>query len=425
MQPDFKWPKPLSHRYGAGTRLEGINLFYDFPWLDQFPDNRAQFQNGQCLAHQVREDCPEGKTPALLLTTRRDAEEECFESERFFVMVINLPAYRKLASANAAVSYLARKFGGGITKIGQLTELADLSPAEIEDFVHEQMSAKRIRAWAASDPVRLAALREIAGAKEASKEAPAASAVAALQALESFDEEVVEALAALITPEMDRDSRLVLLRTLTEDPGGRRDAGEVLSERVELRLGDARRASAEFSALLEDPGTTETKLQRFIEENPWLLGLHYARIRPRHPLPRGQLDFILERYDGFHDLLELKAPSDPIIEAPSEDPPPPANKYKLSTSLSRAIAQVHVYRHVLSEYATASEELYGLPESRDPRIMIVIGRADSMSADRARVLREFNRSLHRVEIVPYDLLARRAEAILDSVEKYLVVGDSG
>jgi len=36
------------------------------------------------------------------------------------------------------------------------------------------------------------------------------------------------------------------------------------------------------------------------------------------------------------------------------------------------------------------------------------------------VLRQFNKSLHRVEIVPFDVLARRANAILDNVERYLL-----
>jgi len=36
------------------------------------------------------------------------------------------------------------------------------------------------------------------------------------------------------------------------------------------------------------------------------------------------------------------------------------------------------------------------------------------------VLTEVNKSLHRVEIVPYDVLAKRADAVLDNIEKYLL-----
>ena len=34
-----------------------------------------------------------------------------------------------------------------------------------------------------------------------------------------------------------------------------------------------------------------------------------------------------------------------------------------------------------------------------------------------------NRSLHHVEIVPFDVLARRAHAVLDNVKRYLVAAD--
>jgi hypothetical protein len=36
------------------------------------------------------------------------------------------------------------------------------------------------------------------------------------------------------------------------------------------------------------------------------------------------------------------------------------------------------------------------------------------------VLAELNKSLHRVEVVPYDVLAKRALAVLSNVEKYLL-----
>jgi hypothetical protein len=36
------------------------------------------------------------------------------------------------------------------------------------------------------------------------------------------------------------------------------------------------------------------------------------------------------------------------------------------------------------------------------------------------VLGELNKSLHRVEVVPYDVLAKRADAVLGNVEKYLL-----
>jgi hypothetical protein len=66
---------------------------------------------------------------------------------------------------------------------------------------------------------------------------------------------------------------------------------------------------------------------------------------------------------------------------------------------------------------------FGLQHSRDPRVFIVIGR--DLPEHRAEVLRELNKSLHRVEIVPYDVLAARANTVLANVERYLSVVEEG
>jgi hypothetical protein len=96
---------------------------------------------------------------------------------------------------------------------------------------------------------------------------------------------------------------------------------------------------------------------------------------------------------------------------------PSASAYRLSSALAQALAQVHVYREVLTTDAETVLRRYGLERTRDPRVIIVIGRAPE--SHRADVLRELNKSLHRIEIVPYDALAQRGEAVLDNVFKYL------
>jgi hypothetical protein len=180
-----------------------------------------------------------------------------------------------------------------------------------------------------------------------------------------------------------------------------------------------------YEKLLDHPGSSETDLQHFIEENLWLLGLEYVKARPRAPIIRGTADFILERVDGFHDLLELKSPQDPIILAPesSHGKPPPAHDYALSPALANGLAQAHVYRDTLTTDDQANERNFGLRDTRDPRLVVVIGLANSLPEHRLRVLRELNKSLHRVEVVPYDALGDRASRILANVEKYLLIAE--
>jgi hypothetical protein len=266
---------------------------------------------------------------------------------------------------------------------------------------------------------------QIARASESSDAAHVNDALDALRALEGLDAELVDAIAGLVATSPDAESRLRLLRALTEDPAGRYLASDVLGERITERLADARAATSSYSELLADRSSNETDLQRFIEKNPWLLGLDYVHVRHRRALPRGTMDFILERYDGYHDLLELKSPQDPIIVAPDavDGIPPSASEFQLSPDLAQALAQVHVYRDVLSVGRETLDELYGLRDVREPRVIIVIGQASQLPGHRRRVLRELNLSLHRVEIAPYDVIATRANTVLDNVERHLFAAE--
>lgn len=150
----------------------------------------------------------------------------------------------------------------------------------------------------------------------------------------------------------------------------------------------------------------------------------YAAVRPRQTSPSGAMDFMLERFDGFHDLLELKSPHDEIIRAPdSEGAVPPPHEYALSRTLVQALGQAIVYRDRLTRYAAAADELYGLPHTGDPRLIIVLGKVGALPEHRRRALLELNKSLHRIEVVPYDVLAQRAEAVLDNVERYITTSE--
>jgi hypothetical protein len=63
------------------------------------------------------------------------------------------------------------------------------------------------------------------------------------------------------------------------------------------------------------------------------------------------------------------------------------------------------------------QELYGV--ARDPRITIVIGRDSDLPNETARkVLRQLNVTLHRIRVLPYDILAKRAVAQLKNLLAY-------
>lgn len=430
MREQLGWDRPLKFRRGARERLRGIELYYDLDWSEHFPDRRAQFRGGKNLADLVIRDCPDGKRPALLLTDRDDVPQGGRQTDDHHVVVINLPQY--VASAEdpgTAQAYLASLLGSGITLAKRFSELTEDEAEEAARWLDEHLDVAALRRWAGDNEQRLGLLRQVAstGAQEEDEAAVASGnvqrALAGLEALESIGSDVAEAIAAIAAGDGEGEGRIELLWALTDDDEGRVAAARLLSARVDERLDDAREAADAFDELLRTSG--ETAIQHFLEARPWLLGLHYARVRPRQPVVRGAIDFLLERFDGFHDLLELKSPNDPLFEdevvGPKADIRSPS-AFRLSKPLSLALAQVHAYRDILS-HETTHEEMYGLHNTRDPHITILIGRASELTDQEARVLHELNCSLHQVEVVPFDVLARRARAVLDNVKRYLMAAE--
>jgi hypothetical protein len=423
---DLEWDLKLNYRPGSETRLAGIDVYYEFRWRDVFDNGRTQFKNGQCLAELVSELCPPGRKPALLLTLRNDVRQGFRHTPKHLVFVVNIAEYRS-THGDAARSYIASHLQVEITDIDQLHELVgSADPELVKALIESSMTIEHIAAWARDNQERLDQLSDLVAASP--NDPPSfAAALAAIEDLNQLGADDLTALTSFLRSDTDPQQRIEILRAATDDPTGRYVTGQVLIERTPQRVEDARQAMANYEGLLDDETSTETTMQHFIEGNLWLLGLDYAVMSPRRAGVSGTMDFILQRYDGFHDLLELKSPHDELIRAP--DAPmdgliPSPHQYALSPTLGQALAQALVYRDRLTRHAAAAGELYGLPQARDPRLIIVMGKVGALPEHRAQVLRELNKSLHRVEVVPYDVLAMRARAMLDNVEAYFTAAQS-
>ena len=202
---------------------------------------------------------------------------------------------------------------------------------------------------------------------------------------------------------------------------GRMLTADVLSKQLVGRIADTRRKLTEYQALIAEPDATETDVQRFLEINPWIVGLPYVSAQARVEIPRGELDFVLNRYDGFFDIVELKSPGEDLVRERTKSEsvrPASASAYSLGPALARALAQAHHYRSILNDSRDLAGQ-YGLKDTREPNILILVGRSTSMTQTGGNVLRELNYSLHRVEIIPYDLLGQRTEGFLGNIESLM------
>jgi len=411
------WNRPLSYRVGSPQFLAGIEVFHDFDWVETFGHDRRQFPRGQSLAQLVHNDCPAGRYPTLLLT-EQDVAPSIVETEERYTVIVPLDDYLGHSIADPASTYYARMCSTPMTRLATLAEVA-FSPEQLHAFLAENLSYEVLTNWANEHPAHLSILHKVSDAALDWQQATSREdAVAVLRGLVALDEQVIDAVLEYLG-RFEGDAGVHhLLHRLTESAAGRASATSVLSDRLVDRIADTRRQLAAYGSLIESPDVTETDVQRFLEESPWIVGLPYVSARPRVEIPRGEIDFVLDRFDGFFDIVELKGPRDRVIVEPTEphaSRPASASAYALGPSLGGALAQAHHYRAILKQSRELSAQ-YGLGDTREPRILIVIGRSRDLSATAQEILRQLNLTLHRVEVLPYDILGRRTEGLLENIE---------
>jgi hypothetical protein len=404
------WDRPLRVRQGGASRLLGIKVYYDFDWEETFGHDRGMFPGGRSLAALIRQDCPSARRPAILLTDREDLSPTILQTKAEYVAVVPIRDYLHTAGGDQASTYYARLSSKPLTQLISLAEVS-FSIDELKAFLDANLTSELVGAWVerSDDPEEV--LASLLGSVSASA-----------TLLASHLAEGAPSLREALVREFGRADRNASLRALllavTGVREGRIAATSALAERLAERIADTRNRISEYGDLIRIATTTETEIQAFLELNPWIVGLPYVSTRGRVEVPRGVIDFVLERFDGFFDVVELKGPHDEVVVdrgAPHSNRPASASQYSLSPALAQALAQAHHYRGLLERTGGLASE-FGLPDTREPRILIVLGNGDAMSASAKEVLRQLNLSLHRVEVIPYDVLGQRTAVVLRNIE---------
>ena len=395
---DFDWDQPLSSKSG-GYNLAGLTVYHDFKWTEVFPHGKATFRNGRSLALFVKNRCPADRTPCLLLTTKDDVAEETIHTDTHYGRIVRIRRYLKVANADPATTYFAK-----------------------DALLDQYLDRAELLQWARGDANRIAMLRQVADTLAAGDDPPSIISsnelIQVIGALDQITPDICDAMLKALSIGGPDELRRVA-EWLSSNTDGRQAASEALADRIESRMADVHSKLEEYRQLLEQ-NAKEADLQNFIKGHPLLLGLEYVRVLSRQDIPGAEVDFLVERHDGYHDLLELKRPGDEIIRcsAAGQGPHPPS-KYSLSAALSKALAQVQIYRERLTRNEVSMEVDYGIKHTGYPRVIIIIGREGELSPTEERILRQMNLSLHRIEVMPYDWLAKRAETQLYNLEKIL------
>lgn len=152
--------------------------------------------------------------------------------------------------------------------------------------------------------------------------------------------------------------------------------------------------------------TTEQDLQLFLYTHPWLFGTEYVNAEPQKLRgAHSKFDFYLERFNKTNDIVEIKLPSDNIINRDGS----------LSAKISQALDQLIEYME--SSQAAAHSKVISEEESIHelrPRGLVIIG-CDSGS-DAKKKIQKWNYQFAHITILTYWDVLERAKIILQHLK---------
>jgi hypothetical protein len=179
-----------------------------------------------------------------------------------------------------------------------------------------------------------------------------------------------------------------------------------------LRAAELRHAVGQLRSLLDGGHTSERLYQDWCDEHSWVFGgAHQTRDAVRRIDEGSITDLLLPDVVGYRDIVELKRPDAGVLGYDSSH-----QTHYLSADVSRAIGQVHKYMDRLHDLARKGLPAHPHIVSYHPRATIVIGRSQNWSTAKTEALRGLNQRLHGIDVITYDHLLARAEAILANIE---------
>lgn len=190
-------------------------------------------------------------------------------------------------------------------------------------------------------------------------------------------------------------------------------SNEVIPEELELGLQTAKRLQAiqHFEDMLSK-NLVESIWQNWFEKNSWVLGSDFVRILDeRHIDTQNISDFLMEAYDGFLDIVEIKRPEGGMrFWATQLD----HGNYIPSTDLIKAITQASSYIYEVEREANSIKFLERVDDVKTikPRCILIFGRSNDWDDKQVEAYRILNSGYHNISIMTYDHVLDRAKRIV-------------
>ncbi|HTW90649.1 MAG TPA: Shedu anti-phage system protein SduA domain-containing protein [bacterium] len=212
---------------------------------------------------------------------------------------------------------------------------------------------------------------------------------------------------------------LVHLRAVLNDPDKRKvlsliDEWDLVPEDVARGLEFRNRSKAveAFERMVND-ASREHDWQVWFTRNDWVLGSEFVRILDDRRIDTENVaDFLMQAYDGFVDIIEIKKPAPDLPfwrERSADVHPVPSSK------LTEAITQSARYIHEVERRVNDLQffKKHSEVKAVKPRCVLIFGRSDDWGDEQREAYRILNSSYHNLTILTYDHVLARARRILE------------
>lgn len=187
----------------------------------------------------------------------------------------------------------------------------------------------------------------------------------------------------------------------------------IIPEELSFALENVRRTKAvkEFEQML-NRDHKEQKWQEWFKANSWVLGSEFVRVLDeRHIDTQNISDFLMQAYDGFLDVVEIKRPEGGLqFWATSLD----HGNHIPSSDLIKAVTQAARYIYEVEREANSVKFLDCVDNVRTvkPRGILIFGRSNGWGIEQNEAYRILNSNYHSLSIMTYDHVLDRAKRMV-------------
>lgn len=187
---------------------------------------------------------------------------------------------------------------------------------------------------------------------------------------------------------------------------------DVIPEELMAGLNQAHRARAALSfGDMLNQNLRESPWQKWFQENSWVLGSQFVRVLEERQIDTNHIsDFLMQAYDGFLDVVEIKRPEGGMnFWAQTLD----HGNYVPSVELTKAVTQAsrYIYEIELEANSVKFQQRLGGVRTVKPRCVLVFGRSNDWNDDQKEAYRILNSSFHNLTVLTYDHVFERARRI--------------